>query len=207
MIADCDKDRQLFGDDFMHINQEGHDLVYSKIRAMLTDWPEPAAPSTRAHPDMGVRCHLGEELAPIVRQSHGFHQIDMARPEQGAPKIGWEATEPGSNLTLCTGLPQEQMRRVIALKKTKQFKLAREGKAELGAYMMAIGIQVRGYARDIEGVGGGQGGLLGGGGCRTSPNALPTVYRAPPHPLRLLSPRLALTSTALRHGRHADGTI
>eukprot|EP00962_Isochrysis_galbana_P011061 scaffold3097_cov119-Isochrysis_galbana.AAC.2 len=55
VVADCDKDRQLFGDDFMHINQEGHDLVYSKIRAMLTDWPEPAAPSIRVHPDMRVQ--------------------------------------------------------------------------------------------------------------------------------------------------------
>jgi hypothetical protein len=143
VLADCDTDRERFGEDWMHLNQEGHNWMYHKILEQLNDWPDPPPPSSRSRPDIGVQCSLGEELRPLVRESHGFSEIDMAKPEQGAPKIGWEAREPGSNLTLCASLPREQMQLQVALKKTKEFRSARDAKAEPSKYLMAVGMQER----------------------------------------------------------------
>lgn len=146
VLADCDTDRNLFGEDAMHLNQEGHNLVHSKILEHLRNWPEPPPPPVQSRPDMGVLCALGEELRQLVAESHGFTEIDMARPEQGAPKIGWESREPGGNVTLCATLPREQMKREIALKETKKYYNSKERKTELGKYMMAVGMQESAHA-------------------------------------------------------------
>jgi hypothetical protein len=152
IILDCDesvKTRKLFGEDAMHINQEGHDLIFKRIQEFRKDWLEPLEPSASDIGNainLGVKCYVGDELAPLIKLTRGFSRIDMARPEQGASKIGWEATMPGSSMTICASLPRKENLAAEALHDDSlhfaHAKAANTRHAVHGIYSMAVGMQV-----------------------------------------------------------------
>jgi len=147
VVLDADVDRHLFGTDAMHANQEGHDYIFRTIQAYLADWPLPKAKERKAIETTGVKCFVGDELAPLVQEAQGFSRIDMARPEQGAPKIGWEATQPGSSMALCADLPRNAQKVGKEVKAALHYASRAEGatdsaSARSGLYSVAVGMQV-----------------------------------------------------------------
>ena len=62
----------------------------------------------RSASGIGLACHLGAELAPLLQRVSHFYRVDLAseRLRGAVPKIGWEAREPGAQLTMCADLPR-----------------------------------------------------------------------------------------------------
>ena len=109
---DADETPELFGADSFHINVNGHRSVFNEIwqthRTQRCKEPSPYKARDVAAAGMGVLCALGSDLEPLVREAVGFRKVDSARVDN-APKVGWEALEPGASLTLCSKLPREDL--------------------------------------------------------------------------------------------------
>lgn len=141
ITLDAERDRSFFGSDGKRLSELGHNLVYFTIESWLDSWEEPSKPPVRnSHPEFGMQCHFGDDLRSIVRRSDGFSEIDLSRPSTGsqaAPRVGFEATKPGAELSMCVSLPRETARRVAA------HRIKREGEASPPAmdYMLALGVQ------------------------------------------------------------------
>ena len=103
--------RHLFGADKMHLNQEGHTRVAERVLELYETWPWHERPPVQQQGELAsqvhVRCYLGEQLGEIVSShGHGFKSVNFARdPKERTDKIGWEATESGSSMTLCARFP------------------------------------------------------------------------------------------------------
>ena len=82
MDHDDERTRSFFGEDRMHLTQEGHAMVAQQLLTLVETWDWPAAaPMTNssAAARMPVTCHLGDELGALVHPSVGFSRANFAR--------------------------------------------------------------------------------------------------------------------------------
>ena len=138
-----------FGDDLMHLNQIGHAHVRDRLLHLYASWPhwqrgleysahdEDAA---RAASRLPVACHMGEELEPLVAHARGFSRVNFARdPGARADKVGWEAREANSSLTLCARFPAEPAALRVGIRERP---LLSNGGNKDYRYVLAVGMQI-----------------------------------------------------------------
>ena len=165
ITMDCDTNRTLFGNDTFHIAQHTHNQLFDQIwrevgsQGVLTMYaPTPksvadpisglvsSTPSTSSEISeisVGVTCHMGEELGPLVLSANGFEHKNIATPRQ-RPKIAWLADRLGSTLEFCARLPTREMQAVL---RSNQQRVYRSGKLRrrfnsVEPYVISLGVQV-----------------------------------------------------------------
>ena len=143
----------IFNDDFMHLNQKGHEAVRDELIRLYREWPHwqkaldtsmHDADATRAANLMPLVCHMGDELQPLIGQSHGFRRVNFARDQWSrADKIGYQATTAGSSLTLCTGFPPEPPSKDLPLPQwAKLGPTVNQSTKEGLRHVIAVGMQI-----------------------------------------------------------------